>query len=83
MQRRQKVGTNRPVLRSRSELLENLSPRAQRAQDRQMQVPELYPEPQQSDANKSLENMAMFVLTSAQKNPGQTIDYSSSERLKL
>ena len=83
MSRRDTVGANRPVLRSRREMLENLSPRTQRAQDRQMQVPEPDPEPQQSDANESLENMDMFVLTSSQENPGETIDYSSSEGLKL
>ena len=78
MSRSQKVGANRPVLRSRRELLENLSPRSQRAQDRQAHAPEPDPEPEESGTNKSLENMAAFSLKPAQANPGKTIDYSSS-----
>ena len=52
MSRRQKVGTNRPILMSRRELLENLSPRAHIAQDKQTQAPEADPEPEESDTNE-------------------------------
>ena len=50
MSRRKKFGTKRLFVRSRRELLENLSRRAQRDQDRQIQAPEPNPEPEESDA---------------------------------
>ena len=83
MSRRPKVGTNRPVLMSRRELLENLSSRIQRAQDKQTHAPETDPGPEESDTNGSLENMATFGLASDQANLGEIKCYSSSAGLKL
>ena len=81
--RTQNVDANRSI--RRRELLENLSPRAQRSQVRQVTEPEL----EESDANESQENMTepeaptAFALASTQENPGDTTCYARSAGLKL